>query len=175
MEELLRAHVRRRADARLWDVPQADSFWRVAEIPLLVEQGINTSGKLAAYYQFDPRQSSYYRQAAEFLGLVRLEKDHRYALTDLGREYVSRPADERRQLLAGLLAHFPPMRAALELSAKAGERGIGRGEITKLIERHSAIGKSTPGRRAATLLAWLDWLKSATGAVQTTELGFSVR
>jgi hypothetical protein len=69
----------------LWDVPQADSFWRVAEIPLLVEQGINTSGKMAAYYQFDPRQSSYYRQAAEFLGLVSQDKrSHVYQLTDLG-------------------------------------------------------------------------------------------
>jgi hypothetical protein len=174
VEELLRAHVRRRADAQLWDVPQADSFWRVAEIPLLVEQGFDTSVKVAGHYKFDPRQSSYYRQAAEFLGLVCLEKGNRYALTDLGREYVSRPADERRQLLAGLLAHFPPMRAALELSAKSGECGIGRGEIAKLIERRSAIGKSTPSRRAATLLAWLRWLQTATGAVQERHQRFSL-
>jgi hypothetical protein len=103
-----------------------------------------------------------------------LEKGNRYALTDLGREYVSRPADERRQLLAGLLAHFPPMRAALELSAKSGERGIGRDEIAKLIERRSAIGKSTPSRRAATLLAWLRWLQTATGAVQERHQRFSL-
>ncbi len=153
VEELLRAHVRRRADARLWDVPQADSFWRVAEIPLLVEQGFDTSGKLAAYYKFAPRQSSYYRQAAEFLGLVCLERNHHYALTDLGREYVSRPADERRQLLAGLLAQFPPVRTALELSVKAGERGIGKTDIARFIERHSTIANSTPSRRAATVLA----------------------
>jgi hypothetical protein len=174
VEELLRAHAAR-TDARLWDVPQADSFWRVAEIPLLVEQGINTSGKVAAHYEFDPRQSSYYRQAAEYLGLLSLDrKTNVYQLTDLGREYVCLSADERRELLAGLLAQFPPMRATLELSARSGERGIGRAEITALIARHSAIGKSTPARRAATLLAWLDWLKSSTGAVQKTELGFSV-
>jgi hypothetical protein len=35
-----------------------------------VEQGINIWAKMAAHYQFDPRQSSYYRQGAEFLGLV---------------------------------------------------------------------------------------------------------
>jgi len=175
VDELFRAHVKGRADARLWNVPQADSFWRVAEIPLLVEQGINTSGKMAAHYKFDPRQSSYYRQAAEFLGLVRQEKDHSYALTDLGREYVSLPADERRQLLAGLLAHFPPMRAALEMSAKAGERGISKQEITGLVERHAKISMSTPSRRASTLLAWLHWLQSATGAVEVSETGFSLR
>lgn len=174
VEELLRAHAVR-TDARLWDVPQADSFWRVAEMPLLVEQGINTSGKVAAHYEFDPRQSSYYRQAAEYLGLLSLDKKTNvYQLTDLGREYVRLSADERRELLAGLLAQFPPMRATLELSARSGERGIGRAEITALIARHSTIGKSTPARRAATLLAWLDWLKSSTGAVQKTELGFSV-
>lgn len=174
--ELLRVHSARRADTRLWDVPQADSFWRVAEMPLLIAQDINTSARVAAHYEFDPRQSSYYRQAAEFLGLVLLDKKTNvYRLTDLGREYVSRSADERRELLAGLLAQFPPMRATLELSAKSGERGIGRSEIAALIEHHSHIGKSTPARRAATLLAWLDWLKSSTGAVQKTEFGFSVR
>lgn len=175
VEELLRTHAARRADAGLWDVPQADSFWRVAEMPLLIAQGINTAAKVAAHYKFDPRQSSYYRQAAEYLGLVSLDKKTNiYQLTDLGREYASRSADERRELLAGLLAHFSPMRATLELSARSGERGIGRSEITALIARHSAIGKSTPARRAATLLAWLHWLQTATGAVQKTELGFSV-
>jgi hypothetical protein len=159
----------------LWDVPQADSFWRVAEIPLLVEQGINTSSKVAKHYQFAPRQSSYYREAAEFLGLVRQEKNFNYALTDLGNEYVDLPADERRRLLAGLLANFPPMRAALELSAKAGALGIGKKEIAALLKRNSKISSSTPGRRASTILAWLDWLRKFTGAVQTTELGFTIR
>ncbi len=175
VEELLRTQVRRRTDARLWDVPQADSFWRVAEIPLLVEQGINTSAKVARYYQFDPRQSSYYRQAAEFLGLVSQDKrSHVYQLTDLGREYVNHPADERRQLLAGLLAQFPPVRAALELSAKVGEHGIGKVDVAKSIARHSTIANSTPGRRAATVLAWLRWLQAATGAVQERQQRFSL-
>lgn len=165
--ELLRTNEAQRSEARLWDVPQADSFGRVVEIPLLVAQGINASARVAAHYGFAPRQSSYYRQAAEFLGLVLLDRrTNVYQLTDLGHEYVSRGADERRELLAGLLARFPPMRATLELSAKSGERGIGRKEIAALIARHSAIGKSTPARRASTLLAWLRWLRSATGAVR---------
>jgi len=115
----------------LWDVPQADSFWRVAEIPLLIAQGINTSSKVAKHYKFAPRQSSYYREAAEFLDLVRQEKNFNYALTDLGNEYVNLPADERRRLLAGLLAHFPPMRAALELSATAGAQASARRRLPR--------------------------------------------
>jgi hypothetical protein len=173
VEELLRAHVQGRASSQTWDVPQADTFTRVAEIPLLVAQGIKTASAVAAHYKFDQRQSSYYRQAAEFLGLVRQEKDFSYVLTDLGSEYVNLPADERRQLLAGLLAHFPPMRAALELSAKSG--GVGRKEIAALLSRHANISSSTPARRASTILAWLNWLQKFTGAVQTTEFGFTVR
>jgi len=108
--------------------------------------------------------------------LVSLDKQANvYQLTDLGREYVSRSADERRELLTGLLAQFPPMRATLELSAKAGARGIGRSEITALIVRRSAIGKSTPGRRTATLLAWLRWLQTATGAVEERQERFSLK
>jgi hypothetical protein len=175
VEELLATHIARRAKKEDWDVPQADSFWRVAEIPLLVAQGINTSSKMAKHYKFDPRQSSYYREAAEFLGLVRQEKNFDYALTDLGNEYVNLPADERRQLLAGSLAHFPPMRAALELSAKTGDEGIGKRKIAELIKRNSNISSTTPTRRASTILAWLHWLQQATGAVQKTELGFTVR
>jgi len=147
----------------------------VAEIPLLIAQGINTSSKVARYYQFAPRQSSYYREAAEFLGLVRQEKNFNYSLTDLGNEYVNLPADERRRLLAGLLVHFSPMRAALELSAKTGAEGIGKEKIAELIKRNSKISSTTPSRRASTILAWLHWLQQATGAVQKTELGFTVR
>jgi hypothetical protein len=175
VEELLRVHVDGRTRSQIWDVPQADTFKRVAEIPLLVAQGINTSNKVAAHYHFDSRQSSYYRQAAEFLGLVCQEKDFSYVLTDLGKEYVNLPADERRQLLAGLLAHFPPMRAALELSAKTCGQGIGKREIAALLKRHSKISSSTPARRASTILAWLHWLQQSTGAVQKTELGFTVK
>jgi hypothetical protein len=123
-------------------------------------------------------------------------EDTRYILTDLGREYVKRPADERRQLLAGLLANFPPMRAVLELSAKAGGRGVSQKQaesdessltrsghanppsfaaIADVIERHSDIRETTPARRASTLLAWLHWWQSATGAVEVTQTGFTLR
>jgi hypothetical protein len=79
---------------------------------------------------------------------------------------VNRAADERREILAGLLAQFPPMRATLELFDRAGERGVGRKEVGRLIEDHSKITKSTPGRRASTLVAWMEWLKSATGSLE---------
>ena len=41
-----------------------------------------------------------------FLDWFVREKDFSYALTDLGSEYVNLPADERRQLLAGIAGTF---------------------------------------------------------------------
>lgn len=164
VNELLNSHFAKKRPAQTWEVPQADSFWRVAELPLLIEQGIDTSAAVAKHYGFDPRQSSYYRQAAEYLGLVIQDKKiHKYLLTDLGSEYTRRSADERRELLAGLLAHFTPMRAVLELSAR--KTNIGKDAIAMEIAKRAAIGGVTPKRRASTLLAWLNWLQSATGAV----------
>lgn len=88
---------------------------------------------------------------------------------------MSRPADVRRQLLASILANFPPMRAVLELSAKAGDRGVSKKQIADLIDRDSDIRKTTPARRASTLLAWLHWLQDATGAVEVSQTGFTLR
>ncbi len=170
--QLLAIHTAGAPPATRWNVPQADSFWRVAELPLLLAQGIDTAAKVAAHYQFDPRQSSYYRQAAEFLGLIRSgARSHCYELTDLGQAYVALPADERRELLAGILAQFPPMRAVLG-AIQQSTREITKDEIVELIARNSTIASSTPRRRASTILAWLRWLESATGAVGTTQLGF---
>jgi hypothetical protein len=173
VEQLLQIHTGGTGATQRWEVPQADSFWRVAEMPLLVNQGINTSAKVALHYEFDPRQSSYYRQAAEFLGLVTLGDHGLYQLTELGAEYVRCASDERRQLLAGLLSHFPPVRAALELAARAGSRGVSRQEIADLIARHSSVSSTTPARRVSTILSWLRWLQEATGAIRTTDAGFS--
>jgi hypothetical protein len=172
VDELLRGHFARTRRTEQWNVPQADDFARVAEMPLLIAEGIDTSRAVAEHYQFDPRQSSYYRQAAEFLGLVTTGADHQYTLTDLGAEYVSRTADERRKILAGLIANFPPMRAVLEMAANG--RPFTKSHIAQIISRHAAIGGSTPGRRAATLLSWLGWLQSATGAVKQDANGFRV-
>jgi len=60
--ELLQTHLGSQPPATHWNVPQADSFWRVAELPLLIAQGVDTSAKVAQHYEFEPRQSSYYRQ-----------------------------------------------------------------------------------------------------------------
>jgi len=87
VEELLRAHVRRRAEARLWDVPQADTFERVAEMPLLVEQGIDTSAKVRSITSLTRARAGYISAAASeysWVGVARTNASHVYHAYRLG-------------------------------------------------------------------------------------------
>ncbi len=124
------------------------------------------------HYQFDPRQSSYYRQAAEFLGLVSQDKrSHRYHLTDLGREYVSRPADERRQLLAGLLAHFRRFgrTGTVSKSGCSWHRQEGNRKVHRAKFNHWQFHAGSPGRDRASMAA-LATSSSRRGSGKTTKI-----
>jgi hypothetical protein len=56
-----------------------------------------------------------------------------------------------------------------------GERGIDVQEIAALIERYAKISKTTPARRARTLISWLKWLQAASGAVEERQGKFVLR
>jgi hypothetical protein len=65
------------------NIPQADDVNKIIQFPLRVFEGYDTSQKMIDAFGFVKRQSSYYRQAAEILGLVEQDKN-RYKLTDRG-------------------------------------------------------------------------------------------
>jgi hypothetical protein len=70
------------------NIPQADDVNKILQFPFRVFEGYDTSEKMIKAFGFVQRQSSYYRQAAEILGLVRLESDKKYKLTDIGEQYL---------------------------------------------------------------------------------------
>jgi len=68
-------------DKKKCDIPQADDLNKVMAISFLISQGFDTDYKMARYFQFSKRQSSYYLKAAEILGLAGTNRNH-YYLTD---------------------------------------------------------------------------------------------
>jgi hypothetical protein len=99
-------------------VPQANDVDKIIELVFKVSEGTDNYRGIASYFQFNVRQSSYYREAAEALGLVR-SKNGKYSLTDVGRELVRLPTERRNVFVAELLADFTLVKAALErLKAK---------------------------------------------------------
>ncbi|MGB8936716.1 MAG: hypothetical protein WCC17_16610 [Candidatus Nitrosopolaris sp.] len=70
------------------EIPQADDVNKIGEFPLRVYEGYDTAEKIKHAFGFVNRQSSYYRHAAEILGLVSKDSRWRYKVTDKGEKYL---------------------------------------------------------------------------------------
>lgn len=150
-------------------IPQADDFFKVAALPLLIARGDDDAAKIAASLDFARRQAGYYRDAAAALGLVQSAGDRRYSLTRPGETYaaIAEPAGQAA-FLARRLAALPVMHAALRRLVVNGR--ISREDVEADIRAHSRLTGSTVTRRAKTVMAWLGWLEETFGFV-TVERG----
>lgn len=150
-------------------IPQADRVERIAEFPLLVARGINRSSVIADYFEFVRRQSSYYRDAVEMLGLVELD-DSDYVLTPDGQRYVSLSPQGRADFLASRMSRLPVLRAVLSKIEDSGEQGLDGQSIWRIVkafadERNQTCNTTTAKRRATTVRAFLNYIGSRTGAL----------
>jgi len=141
-------------------VPQADDFDRVTRLPLLIVKGINDSDKFAKHENFSSRQSSYYREAAELVGLVQM-KNNKYVLTEAGEVYINLNETERGEFLLRLLLKLPIIHEAMGVLLKKGFLSLN--ELTAIIEKRTRLGNNTPRRRAKTVKSWLKWFSRKIG------------
>jgi len=156
-----------------WAVPQADDFEKVARLPFLVQGGENNSRQIARALGFTLRQSSYYRQAAEVLGLVSLDKDKAYSLTDLGSQYVRLSFPERSHLLSSLILKVPACRWVLDALIDRPGSTVAHDSLAMAIEAHSHLSGSTPMRRAKTVRSWLAWVSDRLGIFSVDKSGIA--
>lgn len=132
-----------------WCVPQADDLEKIGLLPMKIRDGHVSSSRIAKQFGFTIRQASYYRHAAEILGLVR--KD--YSLTSLGKKYVQQAETERRKLLLARVCTLPLVKEFLR-SEKIGIE-ISLQWVANIIQRETGLAPTTSRRRAQTLMAWL--------------------
>lgn len=156
------------SDSKLDEIPQADDFQKVADFPLHVYSGVVTARQWARNYGITERQGSYYRQAAETMGLVEFGEEGLFRLTREGRRYVKLPAQERADFLAERLLRIPIMNKVFRMVLKS-PKGVGREEIATLIAKTSHLTGATPMRRASTVLSYFRWMGRTTGAVLVRE------
>ena len=151
--------------------PQADNVERVLRVPFLVTRGQTNAFLVAESEGFTPRQSWYYRRAAEVLGLVQ-QKGSGYELTDLGLRFVSVDTVQRNELVAIQLAKIPAFHEILEGISNGRGKQITRERVARILQKHDArIHGSTVPRRTLTALAWLRWLQNTTGILTVDALG----
>lgn len=140
--------------------PQADDLDKVVDTVWAIGEGLDNKDELAEFFEFAERQGDYYANAARYLGFVERRR-HSFALTDLGRDFLrqQRLADRTAALLSQMLAR-PAFRAVFELlMARGYDLGaIARYEIAQIIEAHTVLSGTTPGRRASTVRSWIDWV-----------------
>lgn len=146
-------------------IPQADKIEKIIQFPPRIAEGYDTSEKMTGVFGFTNRQSSYYRHAAEILGLVRNDR-YRYKLTDRGEEYLKLPAEKKSSFICKLILEFPIINSIfLEVSSDP-RKVITRQDIIQLLKGQSDITGDTLFRRTRTIISWFKWIRNNLGIVE---------
>jgi hypothetical protein len=150
-------------------IPQADKIARIAEFPVAVARGVTDSTVIAEFFQVHKRQSSYYRDAVQSLGLVRLE-GHKYSLTPEGQRYIDLAPQAQADWLARRMSRLPVVREILVELEKRGATGLPVKDISGILmvyakEHNQELNLTTANRRRSTLRAYIDYIGSRTGAI----------
>lgn len=143
--------------------PQADSFERVINLCELLNQKIElTADEITSTYDFNQRQTGYYTNAVQYLGLV--EKNNQngvtYSLTPLGMELFSLDYKPRQLLLVKLILGHPVFSKTLLLYLDKSAPPT-KAEIVEIMKASNLQGvdaDSTFERRASTVSRWVDWI-----------------
>ena len=121
-------------------------------------------------FGFVTRQSSYYRQAAEILGLIS-EDDNRYKLTKRGEEFLKLPSEKRANFICKLLLEFPIVNEIfIDISSDRGKI-VTKQDIMGLLRKKSRLTGSTLERRARTIRSWFRWIRNNLGLVEVDFIG----
>jgi C-terminal AAA-associated domain len=121
-------------------------------------------------FGFVLRQSSYYRQAAEILGLIVSEGNYRYKLTPKGEQFLRLPAEKRASFICKLLLEFPVMNNIFIDISTDQNRIVTKHEIILLLKKKLLTG-STLERRARTIMSWFRWIRNNLGLVEVDGAG----
>ena len=152
-------------------IPQADDVNKIIEFSVRVLEGYDNAENMKTVLGFVNRQSSYYRQAAELLGLIETIEGYRYRLTDKGEELVKLSGQARSSFVCKLLLKFPVINEIfLEISSDRN-RVVTRKEIGDLIMKNSSISGSTVLRRSGTIISWFKWIRNNLGLVNVNRTG----
>lgn len=122
-------------------------------------------------FGFVVRQSSYYRQAAEILGLIISEDNYRYRLTHRGEEFLKLPAEKRASCICKLLLEFPIMNGIFIDISSDRNKIVTKQEIVQLLKKKSHLTGSTLERRARTIRSWFRWIRNNLGLVEVDAAG----
>lgn len=135
--------------------PQADTLGTVIAAVELYAGEIKSASELADRLGFDERQGQYYTTAPFWLGLI--ERNHgKINLSARGRDFVSANRWKRFGILFQAVVATPVFRECIRRNLEG--KPMPAGEVAELILSKKYANSTTAGRRAQTVIAWLNWL-----------------
>lgn len=147
-------------------VPQADDLNKVLELLTLINQGRDTKQEIADFFTYDERQSLYYGEAAEYLGMISRHRGY-FELTERGILFISLPPNEQQFFAAKVVINSWVFLDLLRIANRKGffnwtdiEHVLARATTLQGSQRYS---KSTIPRRRQTIIAWSNWIAKEIG------------
>ena len=145
--------------------PQADKFERVINLCELANTEKLTRDYITEIYDFDSRQTSYYTDAARYLGLLAREKEDSgiiYSITKTGQKILNLGFKQRQLEFCKLILSHKAFSDSLRLYLQRGFMPS-TPEIINIM-KDSALcnmeSNSTFYRRSSTIKCWLNWVIS---------------
>ena len=157
----------RTAERRL--APQADDLNKIMQLLLAIDEGNTTRDDIAIYFNFDVRQSSYYAEAAEYLGLI-IRRNGEASFTERGADFLLASIDEKSLYVAKLIVNswiFQELNALARAHGSFSATDIEH-VLTKAQDGHGKprySGSIIP-RRRGTIIAWVRWLANTVGCYE---------
>ena len=138
------------------------SFPRVLDLLSVLHEAELNRSEVTMKYEFDPRQTTYYVSACKYLGLVEHfftgANGQKYRLTEEARNIMSLPYKKKHLALIKKILERPVFHKAFSIFINTKKRP-NKSEICQIMASSNLpIGGQTLGRRASTVLGWLDWM-----------------
>ncbi len=147
-------------------VPQANDLNKIFELLTLINRGQDTISDVADYFVFAPRQSNYYGEAAEYLGLITRERGV-FELTARGREFIATAPEQQQLYIAKLVVNSWVFREIISYAQRKGFFTVREIEdvikLAKTPDEQQRYTSSTISRRRHTIVAWVKWLAQQFG------------
>lgn len=165
---------RNRANLEGIPFPQADSFERVIDLVSILIENPKSVEDLATHYGFDPRQSDYYYNAAQYLGLATSEEDPETktqfrTATKKAIDIFAKPYKEKYEALAGEILRIETMSKIYLSWLNSGAKPDGDYVFRTFKDSSDSdkasgekLSDSTIDRRKQTILSWVTWLVGIT-------------
>jgi hypothetical protein len=154
---------KRRTGSSPTPFPQADNFERVVDLVAYLLEAPRTIDDLTGNYDFDPRQSDYYFNAAKFVGLAEASEKGDGATylvaTEAAAKIYGMPYEQKYSALADLVLGIDTVATLYLKWLESGSKpslDFAETTFSRSTDSHGLSG-ATLRRRATTALAWSSW------------------